>query len=102
MAGVPFNHVITHMEDYAMAVWADRLYIFGGVRPPFGGEECGEGPRELDHLIAYDFLSNSCEVLHHQEGLSLSCPEGRHSHQMWALEGKLYIFGGRTRGDDSR
>ena len=36
-------------------------------------------------------------LLLYKEKLDVSWPEGRQSHQMCAMSGKLYVFGGRSR-----
>ncbi len=76
---------------FAMAVWGDTLYIYGGLV-----SSATDVPVNVNTLMGFNLLTKTWELLHHKEKLSRSYPEGRHAHQMWALGGKLYIFGGMT------
>ena len=75
-----------------MAVWEDTLYVYGGR---FG---CSQA---VSILMSYQLLENTWALVYHNDrddALSMNYPEGRYSHQMWASDGKLFIFGGRTAG----
>ena len=69
------------------------LQVYGSKH----GKGVAKGKGEIDSaLLAFDLIGNKWSVLHHAPQLSLLYPEGRWHHRMWAAEGKVWIFGGRT------
>lgn len=75
-------------SDHAAAVLDGKLYIFGGS----SGTNPTNGP-DYNELWRYDPAANSWTKV------SSSGPQARHQGGLAAINGKLYVFGGRTAGN---